>query len=162
MMLSWAFMVFLTGLNWYYLLPAVLLLFTVEHRITHNAYFSSLDNRVFMDSDGQTFMEVKSRNEITKFLGSKIRFRIEKRTTPGTILDRDVVFDKWREVSRNIQQVSGRYLIALPVPKPGYSVKTRFKKGDRMVWKLTLRYPRGLLRDLVYHLELDAEYQLEG
>lgn len=162
MMLSWAFMVFLTGLNWYYLLPAVLLLFAVEHRITHNAYFASLDNRVFMDSDGQTFMEVKPCNEITKFLDSKIRFCIEKRTTPGTIMDRDVVFDKWREVAKNVQQVSGRYRIASPVPELGHSVKTRFKKGDRMIWKLTLCYPRGLLRDLIYHLELDAAYQMEG
>ncbi|MFK8165112.1 MAG: hypothetical protein AB8H12_21890 [Lewinella sp.] len=158
MIIVYMAIVLIAGLEWFFLLPILALLVICERRITHNSYFAGLENRVFMNEESDTFLEIIPRNGITKFLEATVRFSIEEFRITNLTMQGDLRLDKTEKVSENVSRFPDRYLISLPIPKSGYPAGSRLVMGEGVVWKLQLRYPRILLPDLKYSLEIQPEY----
>jgi hypothetical protein len=141
---------FLTGYPWAGLLAAIGYGFLLEKALVNNAYFGGLDNRIFTDDAGKSWLEVTRKQTMDKFLDTELRLTVTDVNLPFFTGYSQVLFEE-TIIPRAVARRRGdRYLIPLPLPPATVPPSDPNSEEDGVIWELRWRCARSFALHLDY------------
>lgn len=145
---------FLSGYPWVGLFAAIGYGFLLEKTIVNNAYFGGLENRVFTDAVGKSWLEVTRKQTMDKFLDTELRLTVTNVNLPSFAGDSQVLFEETITPRAVVRRRGDRYLVPLPMPPATAPAPNLDDEDDGVLWELHWRCERVFALHLDYSVNL--------
>lgn len=128
--------------------------FLLEKAIVNNAFFGGLENRVFTDTAGKSWLEVTRKQTMDKFLDTELRLTVTDVNLPSFAGDSQVLFEKTITPRAVVRRQGDRYLIPLPMPPATVAAPNLEDEDDGVLWELHWCCERSFALHLDYSVNL--------